>query len=72
MAISTGSVNLPAASANTRGVDTATLTAIRKDIQPASGWWQFEFQPWHYWTAITSTVVIFIGCLVLVGIGLHR
>lgn len=76
MAISTGSVNLPAATANTHGLDT-TRTAIvrakiRADIEPRTQPWQFEFQPWHYWTAITSTVVVTVGFVVIAVIGMHR
>lgn len=72
MALTTGSPQSPSGTAATPTVDTAIVIAIRRSIQPRTGWWQFEFQPWHYWTAITSAVVLAVGFGLIAYFGLHR
>lgn len=71
MALTTGSPQSPAPEADTPTPDTARTAAIRAavraQIEPRTGWWQFEFRPWHYWTALGTTTVVTAAFIALIA-----
>lgn len=52
-------------------LDTATLQAIRADIEPNTGWWQRPLRKWHYVVAISVASVIGASLLALLFVAVH-